>query len=204
MVVKQNCCCHHMLLRRVHSLPLIFALVTFAGSVAAKDKHPKATPQDRIQVIAHIPATGGRVVRFLTTDHYRRNYLYAEQESGKTLTLIDITNVSRPAVLAELADPAGSADNLVAVAGNAALVAVDKSQQPDDRPSPQTFRILSFADPLHPAVQQEFKGVTAIARDDRRGLIFLADSDGVWILEQQLAPDPEAEKEWEHMMLDAR
>ena len=42
--------------------------------------------------------------------------------------------------------------------------------------------MMSFSDPLHPIVQQEFTGVTATARDEKRRLIFLADSSGVWIL----------------------
>jgi hypothetical protein len=63
---------------------------------------------------------------------------------------------------------------------------------------------MSFADPLHPSVKQEFQDVTAMATDDKRGLIFLANSQGVWILQQRYAMDPQFEKEWEHMMLDNR
>ncbi len=44
----------------------------------------------------------------------------------------------------------------------------------------------------------------AMATDDKRGLIFLANPQGVWILQQQYATDPQSEKEWEHMMLDNR
>lgn len=193
-----------MLLRATTSVPLILFVGIVSVNVWAKDKHPQPTPpaHDEIQVIAHIPATGDAVTGFLTTQHYRRNYLYAEHASGKSVTLIDVTNLSSPALLAEMSDPAGGSDALVAAAGNAALVATGGGPAP--QAPAQTFRILSFADPMHPAIQQEFKGVTATARDDKRGLIFLANSDGIWILQQRFAPDPEAEKEWEHMMLDAR
>ncbi|MFZ0589166.1 MAG: hypothetical protein WAM39_01665 [Bryobacteraceae bacterium] len=196
----------HMISQRSRTVVLILGLALSAAGLYAKNKHPKPEPpaQDHIQVAAHIPVTGGTIVRFLTTQHYRRNYLYAEHESGKTVTLIDITNISRPAVLAEMSDPTGLSGGLVAVTGNAVLVATANHQTEEASPSPQTFRILSFADPLHPTVQQEFHGVTATARDDQRGLIFLANSDGIWILQQQFAMDPEFEKEWEHMMLDAR
>lgn len=193
-----------MISQRTGRAVVIFGLAS-AAALYAKTKHskPEPTPQDQIQVVAHIPTTGEAIVRFLTTQHYRRDYLYAERQSGKTVTLIDITNINRPAVLAEMSDPAGLSDGLVAVTGNAALVAT-ANHQTEAPPSPQTFRILSYANPLHPTVQQEFAGVTATARDDKRGLIFLANSEGVWILQQQFAMDPEFEKEWEHMMLDAR
>ena len=41
---------------------------------------------------------------------------------------------------------------------------------------------------------REFTGVTAITRDEHRGLVFLADGSGIWILQQKLAMDPEVEK----------
>jgi hypothetical protein len=203
MVVKALRSRQRMVSRSLYTSTLVIALVLFAGTLNAKDKHPKPPAQDEIEVVAHIPVNGNPVNRFLTTQHYRRNYLYAERESGKTVTLLDITNVNHPAVIAEMTEPAGSTDNLVAVTGNAALVSVAAKQSKTEL-EPQTFRIMSFADPLHPTVEKEFKAVTAMARDDKRGLIFLANADGIWILQQQFAPDPEAEKEWEHMMLDAR
>jgi hypothetical protein len=35
-----------------------------------------------------------------------------------------------------------------------------------------------------------------MSRDDQRGLIFVANADGIWILHQELALDPEMLKEW--------
>lgn len=185
---------------------VLVSLTLFAFSAFGKAKHPKSqagSSQDEIQVVAHLANTGGPVTEFLVTQHYRRNYLYAGRQSGKLVSLIDTTDVKHPAVLADMRYPAGGNENIVAAVGNAALVTA--SQVSNAAPAvPQTFRIMSFADPQHPSVKQEFTGVTAMARDDKRGLIFLANSDGIWILQQQFAPDPEAEKEWEHMMLDAR
>jgi hypothetical protein len=187
----------------IFSISLLVSIAALNG----KDKHPKAQPdepQDQIAVVAHLPLTGGAVTRFLTTEHYRRDYLYAEHESGKAVTLIDVTKLNNPAVLADMTYPSGNGggDNLVAVTGNAALVAA--SINPAAPATPQTFRIMSFTDPLHPTVKQEFSGVTAMTRDDKRGLIFLANAEGVWILQQKFAMDPAYVKEWEHMMLDAR
>jgi hypothetical protein len=194
----------------IFSLSLLVSIAALNG----KDKHPKAqpdAPQDQIAVVAHLPLTGGAVTRFLTTEHYRRDYLYAEHEAGKAVTLIDVTKLNSPAVLADMTYPSGGGagngagsggDSLVAVTGNAALVAASTNTAAPA--APQTFRIMSFTDPLHPTVKQEFAGVTAMARDDRRGLIFLANAEGVWILQEKFAMDPAYVKEWEHMMLDAR
>jgi hypothetical protein len=166
--------------------------------LSAKDKKPKLPPQDSIEVVAHIALTTGPVLRLLTTEHYSSYYLYAEHGAGAPVTLIDTTKADHPAVLAEVAYPSTGSDSLVAVSGTAALVSNSGAPQPA---APQTIRILDFSDPRNPKVAREFNGVTAINRDDRRGLIFLANPEGVWILHQSRAEDPEVEKAYAHHVL---
>jgi hypothetical protein len=119
--------------------------------------------------------------------------LYAEQEQGK-LTLIDVTKADKPVVLADVA----GATNLVAVTGTAALVA---EAPVGPATAPQTIRIMDFSDPQRPRVQREFSAVTALSRDEARGLIFIANAEGVWILKQRLAEDPEVEKAYAHHVI---
>lgn len=186
---------------------ILFLLV--ASLLDAKNRHtkPSGPPQDQIAAVARIPITGSPITRLFTTHHYGRDYLYAEHASDNTITLIDTTKIDHPAVLAGISYPAGAANNLAAVTGNAALLA---SAQSPATPSgatavaiPQTFRIMSFANPLHPDVKQVFTGVTSMSADEKRGLIYLANAGGIWVLQEQYAIDPAFEKSWEHMMLDA-
>ena len=168
-------------------------------ALSAKDKKKSQPPQDSIEVVAHLPLAAGLVRRFLATDHYSSHYLYAEHDAGANVTLIDISKPARPSVLAEVSYPsAAGSDNLVVVAGTAALVS---NARTGPSPAAQTIRILDFSDPQHPKVAREFAGVTAINRDDRRGLIFLANADGVWILHQSRAEDPEVEKAYAHHVI---
>jgi hypothetical protein len=166
----------------------------------AKDKKPKAAaPQDAIDVVAHIPLTGGPVRRFLATEHYSSHYLYAEHDAGANVTLIDVTRPNQPAMLADVAYPAATgSDRLMVVSGTAALVT--SGETPQLAPL-QTIRVLDLSDPQHPKVAREFDGVTAISRDDPRGLIFLANADGLWILHQKRAEDPEVEKAYAHHVI---
>ena len=60
---------------------------------------------------------------------------------------------------------------------------------------------MDFSDPRNPKVAREFTGVTATSRDDRRGLIFIANGEGIWILQQHLAADPEVEKAYANYVL---
>jgi hypothetical protein len=183
---------------------IVFLLLTATVTSWAKDKQPKKqdeSSQDQITVVAHFPVTGGPVTRFIATQHYGRAYVYAEHESGRNLTLIDVTNPSRPAVLADAAvsDGAESASLLTAT-GTAALVS--DTPAADTKPAaPQTIRIMNFSDPLHPTVAQEFKGVTATSRDVQPGLILLANADGIWVLQQHFALDPAVERSYAYKVL---
>jgi hypothetical protein len=183
---------------------IVLLLLTGAVASYGKDKTTKKhddSPQDAITVVAHIPLTGGPVTRFIATQHYNRSYVYAEHESGKSLTLIDVTNASQPQVLSDVAYTGGGASaSLLAATGTAALVS-DSSAPATQTGATQTIRIMSFSDPLHPVVAQEFKGITATSRDAQPGLIFLANADGIWILQQHFAEDPAVEKSYAYKVV---
>jgi hypothetical protein len=180
-------------------LALTALLLSTAGQ--AKTKKIKAAakePQDEIKVVGHLPLTGGPITRFLVTQHYSSTYLYAEHDAGSGVTLVDVTKMTQPVVLADMAYPvSGGSSSLFAVAGTAAIVSEEqgKSVQPS---LPQTIRLMDFSDPQHPKVAREFSGVTAISTD--RGLIFVANPEGLWILRQSLAQDPEVEKAYAHQI----
>ena len=186
------------------SVILLYAeLLAFSTAAEAKNKKvktPPKEPQDQIEVVGHIPLTDGPVRRFIPTQHYSSSYLYVEYASRKNVTLIDVTKAAQPAVLADVAYPSGGGEaTLFSVAGTAALVTEEPG--PAAPPAAQTVRIMDFSDPLHPKVAREFTGVTALSRDDHRGLIFVANSEGLWILHQSFAEDPEVEKAYAHHVL---
>jgi hypothetical protein len=173
-----------------------------AGGSAADAKDKKATPappKDTIEVVGHIPLVGGPVTRFQSTQHYSSYYLYAEHNAGASVTLIDVTKATKPSVLTDVSySPGGASESLMVVAGTAALVNSEPAATPS---APQTLKIMDFSDPQHPKVSREFTGVTAIGRNDQRGLIFVANNDGIWILQQHLAEDPEVVKAYEDYVL---
>jgi len=65
----------------------------------------------------------------------------------------------------------------------------------------QTVTVLSFADPEHPTVARQFSGVTFMLKDASRGLIYLVNSDGLWVLRVEPATDIQLQKEYEHYVL---
>ena len=114
--------------------------------------------------------------------------------------MVDVTKATQPALLADVPYTGyGGSEALVAVAGTAALV----SSELNDPPSapPQSLKIMDFSDPQHPRVAREFTGVTAVGRDNQRGLVYVANSEGIWILQQHFALDPEVEAEYTRQVL---
>lgn len=181
---------------------LALVLTAWVPSLSAKSKKaPPPEPKDEIKVVGHIALTDGPVRRFFETQHYSRYYLYAEHEAGGNVTLIDVTKTSQPAVLADVAyaPNSGSGSSFSLVAGTAALVTSEAATS--TAAPPQTIRIMDLSDPRNPKVAREFTGVTATSRDDRRGLIFIANGEGIWILQQHLAVDPEVEKAYANYVL---
>jgi hypothetical protein len=183
---------------------LLASLAGLLPAAHARDKKPKsppAAPKDEIEVVGRIPLTGGPVLRFFTTQHYSSYYLYAEHEAGGNVTLIDVTNTNHLSVLADVAyAPTRGTNSLSVVAGTAALVTTE-SAAPGTATAPQTVRIMDFSDPQNPKIAREFTGVTAMSKDDQRGLIFVANADGIWILRQHLAEDPEVEKAYANYVI---
>ncbi|HLI82585.1 MAG TPA: hypothetical protein VKV17_01640 [Bryobacteraceae bacterium] len=166
----------------------IICLVFVGGAARASAQANNAQPapkdlQDQIEVVGHISVPGPPVTSFVVTQHYGRNYLYAEHEGGKEINLIDITNGAQPLVLSNVFSQLGGGASLVAATGTAALT-IEGSSSSSGASAPQTIRIMDLSDPQHPTVAREFTGVTAMTRDEQRGLIFLANGDGIWILRQ--------------------
>jgi hypothetical protein len=181
---------------------LLAAATTLAPSVSARNKKADSpAPKDAIEVVGHIPLAGGPVRHFQSTQHYSSYYLYAEHEAGGTVTLIDVTKTSDPAVLADVAyAPNGGSSNLTVVTGTAALVTSEPAAS-GTATAPQTIRIMDFSDSKNPKVAREFTGVTAMSRDNQRGLIFVANAEGIWILRQHFAEDPDVQRAYEDYVI---
>jgi len=175
--------------------PALILASLCSSDAVAKDKHRRPDNVDQIVIDAHLTVAGGPITRFIATRHYNRLYVYAEREAGQNITLLDVTQPAKPRVLSEVvAFPAQSgAVNLLTVAGTAALSSDVKTEA---KPAaPQTLRLMDFSDPANPKVSKQFDGVTAV-ENIGGGVILLANADGIWILSQKFAEDPEEDRRY--------
>lgn len=176
----------------------MLALLSTSFALPARNKPKKAAsapPQDQIEILANLPVTGGPITRFTMTQHYSRSYLYMEHASH-VLTLVDVTDARHPTLLADLDLRATGSGMLLTAAGDAALIGSDASTP--DPVKEKTMTILSFADRAHPKTIRQFDKVTSTALDDSRGLVFIANDQGLWILHRNPAEDPEIQERYAH------
>ena len=63
-----------------------------------------------------------------------------------------------------------------------------KVQPAADAARPQSVRVLDLSDPANPRTLKTFEGVTSVVPDNGRNLIYLTNSEGLWILRHKRPP----------------
>ena len=166
------------------SLALAVAVVaTSAPRVSANNK-PTEVPA---KVIAHLALKEAPGNEMLLQSKGDKQYLYVQKASKQGFTVIDVTKPVLPTLVNHGAQSSdATAGKLEIVGPDVGLAEVpDKNAKGvlrnSDSPT-ETVKILDLSDPAHPKVLQTFTGVTSILQDPSRGLIYLANNDGLWIL----------------------
>jgi hypothetical protein len=177
---------------------IVLAVVSTLFTATAKTKAKADSPHDQIDVLANVPVTGGPITRFTLTRHYSRSYLYMEHASH-VVTLVDITDAQHPAVVANLDLPATQSGTVLTAAGDAALISSEGAAP--DAIKEKTMTIVNFADRAHPQTVRQFNKVTCTGADESRGLVFVANDEGLWILHRNPAEDPEVQERYAHEVL---
>jgi hypothetical protein len=169
---------------------LLLPEMVFARAVR---QHKEAVPTDNIVVIGHIALPNATVSSLKTSEHRRKQLLQLQDTKHRTLMLVDVTDASHPAVVKQFQLPAEpAASTFAALAGDVALVT--DTQTPEVHIS--SAAVVDFADPAHPATVRKFNDVSALRTDEGRGLIYLVDKDGLWILQEKSAADKQLEQEY--------
>jgi hypothetical protein len=151
------------------------------------------TSYTNAKVISHVALSGASPQQMFLQQVGRKEYLYLQQPSQQGFTVVDVSKPSKPKVVSHV--PQG---NLTMVSSGLAI-----AEKPDPATAgasrasgnaegtrgggsmPHPVRVLDVSDPAHPRTIQSFSGVTSILPDDARGLIYVANGEGIWILSHQ-------------------
>jgi len=163
----------------------ILATMAFSPGIRANTKSkPTQVPA---RVIAHIPLPSPPGSQMVLQRNDNKQYLYIQSASKQNYTIVEVTKPEFPSIVTPAAaskdTPEGKLDIVGADVGIAqvpdggAKTAIKSSDNPTE-----TVKILDLSDPAHPKVLQTFNNVTSMLPDGGRGLIFLTNNEGLWVL----------------------
>ena len=146
------------------------------------------------KVIAHLALSGASPRQMFLQQAGRKQYLYLQQPAQEGLTVVDVTKPTKPKIVSHVVG-----EDLTLVSSGLAIAekpansaamgnsrAVEGAEGARGGGSiPESVRVLDVSDPAHPRTVQTFSGVTSVVPDDARGLIYVANSEGIWILSHQ-------------------
>ena len=144
------------------------------------------------KVIAHLPLQDAPGSEMLLQSKGDKHYLYVQKASKQGFAVVDVTKPSIPVFVKPTGSSADATAGRLEMAGpDVALAEVpDRNSKgvihSSDYPT-ETVKVLDLTDPAHPKVIQTFTGVTSTLQDPGRGLIFVANNDGLWILRRPRA-----------------
>src|SRR5271163_3652605 len=172
-------------LTHVHGLVLSLLLLSVALASASEQPAPKPT-EVPATVIAHLAlpqATGSQML--LQRDNAKQ-YLYVQQAGKQGFMIVDVSKPESPSLLKRTAESnQATQGNLQIVSPDVAIaVAPEKTSSTvtsNNHPT-ETVRVLDMSDSRNPKTLETFNNVTSLLPDSHRGLIFLTNNEGLWVL----------------------
>jgi len=159
-------------------LGTIAAMLALAMGALAKKPDKPAPPAS---VIAHVPLEGAVASQMYLQARGEKRYLYIDQGTNQGYTVVDISKPAQPNIIKR-----ADSGKVQVVGSDLALAEAPEQSKTVGRSHAPTesVSVLDTSDPANPKTVQTFQGVTSVLQDGTRGLIFLTNNDGLWILQQ--------------------
>ena len=174
--------------------PLIALGLLAASAVFAVEK--KAPEEGSIAIIGCLKMRAGNV----TAMRLGEQVLYLEDWSRGLITVVDVARPAAPRVSRQVEFPEKlGGSGVEVIAGESALLAAGPAVSA--APGRGTFLLVSSVGSPAPKVQHRFENVIELRQDPGRGLIYILDGEGLWVLEHRPAVDREVQREFERNLL---
>lgn len=190
---------HFMGLRRT-TVAMFAGAALMLVSPAIFTTHTRAAAQEgsaviteRTTVLTHIPVPGSAVRQMFLQEENGKRYLYLQQNVH--FTVVDVTDAKNPKIV-ERAAVGGRLQEV----GTGLAIAIQSNNSGQASVPTQSVRLLDLTDPKNPRTVKSFEGVTSIYSEDGRKLIYLVNSDGLWVVKHsETHPLPMCDSEsWEN------
>jgi hypothetical protein len=176
------------------ALVLLAFLAAGAINTNAKPRPDKPAAQPAT-VIAHVALPGASVSQLVLQDRGGKQYLYLEQASEEGFAIVDVTMPNQPNIIKHQTWPnKASVGRLQLVGTGLALAEAPEAATVENVSLTRTLRVLDLSDPTNPRTVLSFSGVTSTLADDARNLVYITNSEGLWILRDNQALAAAAKK----------
>jgi hypothetical protein len=185
------------MLRQI-SLRILAGAALLLASPILLPSHTQVVAQDnsktieKTTVLAHLPIPGSAVRQIFLQQENGTQYLYLQQNVH--FTVVNVTDPRNPRIVERIATGAKLTE-----VGSGLAIAI-RSDKPGPATVPtQSVRLLDLSDPKNPRTVKTFDGVTSIYSEDGRKLIYVTNSEGLWIVKHsETHPLPMCDSEsWE-------
>lgn len=158
--------------------------IAAAPTMFAKPKEKKSAVSN-LGVIAHVQLDGGSATHMVLMEKNGKEYLYLGLALSSGICVFDVTTPAAPRKLQRFAG-AGKAQAadfqlvgdtlaLTSRSGEATISSPDAASR--------SVTILNMTDPTNPQQIQTFADVTSVLVDNARGLIYLSNAEGLWVVQ---------------------
>ncbi len=165
-------------------LGILALFVALTPSAAAK--HHSVKPRvEAVTVIAHVALLRNPSSRMFLHEHGDRQYLFMGDDSEQDFTLVDVTEPNEPKIIETMAPPQDSSDGKLQMVGGEFTSAEAPAEHSQAVAGSTSNELVSVRDLIEPASLrkiQDFSEIDGIISDDRRHLIYITNSEGLWIL----------------------
>ncbi len=164
---------------------VLFAIgIAAAPSMFAKPKEKKAEASN-LGVIAHVQLDGGTATRMVLMEKNGKEYLYLGLASSSGVCVFDVTTPAAPRKLERFAGASGAQADEFQLVGDTLAVS-SRSGKPtiaSEDAAARSVTILNMTDPTNPQPIQTFSEVTSVVADNARGVIYLSNGEGLWVVQ---------------------
>jgi len=170
---------------RYRALQICLGLALILASPTFLPVNTHAAAQDSkdvteiTKVVAHISLPGSAVRQIFFQDENGKQYLYLQQNVH--FTVVDVTDADKPQIV-ERVKPGGRLTDV----GAGLAIAVSSDKSGEGTVPTQTVKLMDMTDPKNPHTVKTFTGVTSMFSEDGRHLIYLTNSEGLWVVKHTM------------------
>ena len=151
--------------------------IAAASTVQAKP-NPNKGDDKAANIVAHVQLSGGPVTRMLLVKKDGKEYLLVGLNSTEGVAVFDVSNPDRPRTIDTNSSASGAPSAEVKVVADTLTLFGSSDAGTSSAANSKDMR--------------SFSGVTASMKDKARGLIYVTNGDGLWIVKSKQRGEEEA------------